>query len=115
MATLGERLLEALRANLNDLLERARARRHGERDAASTDAAPRGGEDRAVAQAYANLELEPGSDLATAKKQYRRLMARYHPDRHHRDPQKAEVANRLAAELTRAYDTIVAYWELRAR
>ena len=59
------------------------------------------------------LELPMGSDLAAVKSQYRKLMGRYHPDRHHRDPDKLEISNRLAAEITRAYDTVVAHLESR--
>ena len=111
MASFGKRFYEALRANLNELLDRAREQQG---QAPTRDEDPRGSdEERAVAQAYVNLELAPGVGLAEVKKQYRRLMARYHPDRHHQDAAKSEVANRLAAELTRAYDTITAYWARR--
>lgn len=108
--------MEALRANLNALLDEARERearrreRSGE-DRDDGDATVQGDPRRRVAQAYANLELPFGADLKAVKSQYRKLMARYHPDRHQKDPAKTRVANELAAEITRAYDTVVAWLE----
>jgi DnaJ-domain-containing protein 1 len=115
---LGARLLNLLRAELNALADRAarreRAREEGGPDPLEDDAASHPpGWKREIAQHYANLELPYGANLATVKTQYRRLMGRYHPDRHHRDPQKAEVANRLAAELTRSYEALQRHLERR--
>ena len=59
-----------------------------------------------LAKAYARLELKPGATAAEAKAAWRRLMQRYHPDRHSQDPRKQEVATRLTAALTEAYRTI---------
>lgn len=71
---------------------------------------PRGGGARAPAgpspelqRAYANLELTPPVTAEQAKAAWRKLMARYHPDRHQADPQKAELATKVAARLTEAY------------
>ena len=108
----------ALRDTLNGLLDKVRedsgARpsdgREGPGSTASGSSVPGSPE---VGQAYANLELPYGAALPEVKKQYRRLMGKYHPDKHHREPLKADVANELAAELTRAYDTIVAWLERR--
>lgn len=111
MAGIGRRFYDLLRANLNALLDRAAERERradrGEPDPLADDQSPPPGWDKEIAQHYANLELPYGAGLDEVKKQYRRLMARYHPDRHHRDPRKSEVANRLAAELTRSYDALV--------
>src|SRR5687767_7998959 len=37
---------------------------------------------------YANLELPIGAPLSEVKAAYRRLMRRYHPDRHQHDPDR---------------------------
>lgn len=71
-------------------------------------AAPRarpqpGGLPPEVARAYANLELVPPASLEEAKAAWRRLMAKYHPDRHQDDPRKLELATKVAARLTEAY------------
>jgi DnaJ-domain-containing protein 1 len=56
-----------------------------------------------IDQYYANLELEPGADLETIKRAYRRLMRKYHPDKHAGDPAKFKAATELAQNLTKAY------------
>lgn len=107
MAGIGRRLYEVLRANLNALLDRAAGSEP--RPPPPPPEATGPGWDREIAQHYANLELPYGADLPAVKRQYRKLMSRYHPDRHHRDAKKAEIANRLAAELTRSYEALVKY------
>lgn len=111
------RFYEVLRANLNALLDRAAERERATRPAGREEPEdePRRPADREIAQHYANLELPNGADLETVRRQYRRLMGRYHPDRHQEDPRKTEVANRLAAELTRSYDALCAYLEKKGR
>ncbi|MCA8922876.1 MAG: J domain-containing protein [Planctomycetes bacterium] len=56
-----------------------------------------------VTKAYANLELSPPVTLAEAKTAWRKLMAKFHPDRHQGDPRKEEIATKVAAKLTEAY------------
>lgn len=58
---------------------------------------------KTLAQYYANLEVPVGADLETVKRAYRKLMRRYHPDRHAGDPAKFKAATELAQNLTRAY------------
>ena len=58
---------------------------------------------KTIDQYYANLEVEPGADLETIKRAYRRLMRKYHPDKHANDPAKHKAATELAQSLTRAY------------
>ena len=60
-------------------------------------------EDAELAGYYANLEVPYGSDLETVRKAWKRQMARYHPDKHQGDPQKAKVANELVQQLNQAY------------
>ena len=62
-----------------------------------------------IARSYARLEVAAGSDLSAVKKGYRAVMRRYHPDRHGTDPEKARIANEVAAALTDAYDTLTAH------
>ena len=52
---------------------------------------------------YANLEVPYGSDLETVEKAWKRLMRKYHPDRHARDPERQQLADDLVKELNRAY------------
>lgn len=61
---------------------------------------------RAVAQDYRNLELEPGTDFATVKLAYRRLMRTYHPDRYANDPERQRVATEISARLNASFNRI---------
>ncbi len=59
-----------------------------------------------LAQHYASLETPYGSDLATVKKSWRRLVRQYHPDLHSDDPEKERVAQELTQGLNKAYEAI---------
>jgi DnaJ-domain-containing protein 1 len=60
---------------------------------------------------YANLELPIGASLPEVKAAYRRLMRRYHPDRHQKDPDRIKAANELAQRLREAYEGLTAHLE----
>ena len=64
--------------------------------------------DQRLAGYYANLEIPYGSDLATARAAWKRLMKKYHPDLHGQDPERRRLANQITAELIRAYQGIEA-------
>ncbi len=64
---------------------------------------------KTIRQYYANLEVPMGADLDTVKDSYRRLMRKYHPDKHADDPQMEELATQLSQELTVAYNAIESY------
>ena len=84
-----------LEEDSNESYQNARAT--GEQFRAETSQDPQ------LAQWYANLEIPYGSDLDTAKKAWRKLMKRYHPDLHGADPEKKAIANELTRKLTEAY------------
>lgn len=54
-------------------------------------------------QYYANLELEPGANFEQIKKNYRRLLSQYHPDKFEHDPQKRKVAEEVTVRLNEAW------------
>jgi DnaJ-domain-containing protein 1 len=58
---------------------------------------------------YRDLELEPGADLKTVRKAYRRLLVKYHPDRHANDPDKLKAATEVTRKLTEAYNGLQRY------
>ncbi|MCC7263848.1 MAG: J domain-containing protein [Candidatus Latescibacteria bacterium] len=76
----------------------------GEAAGARRPAAPV--QDPQLARYYANLELPYGSDLATVRRAWKRLLKQYHPDLHASDPEKRRVANELSAALTQAYQEL---------
>jgi DnaJ-domain-containing protein 1 len=53
---------------------------------------------------YRTLELEPGADLDTVRKAYRRLLKQYHPDKFAKDPEKYKAATEVTRNITTAYD-----------
>ena len=70
--------------------------------------------DARIAGYYAALELPIGADITAVKQAHRRLMKRYHPDRFHSEPDKAETANELTRRLNEAYDGLRQYLEAGA-
>lgn len=117
---LGERIARILRgmasggagrrladADPDDVLRDAGARARGARPSSPPPSGARpGGLSPEVTRAYANLELTPPASLEEAKAAWRKLMARYHPDRHQEDPKKLELATKVAARLTDAYRVV---------
>jgi len=53
---------------------------------------------------YRTLEIPTGSDLGTVRKAYRKLVAKYHPDRFANDPEKYAAATEFVRKITDAYD-----------
>lgn len=59
-----------------------------------------------TAHLYAQLECPVGADIDTVRKQYRKLMRKYHPDVHSGDAQKQKLATELSQKLTAAYNEL---------
>lgn len=98
-----KRLVDIARANLNDFM----GKRTEEETSFSFDAQeafePASAPPDPFAQYYANLEILPGSDRATVKTAWKRLLKKYHPDLHDADPEKRKVAGELTRRLTESY------------
>lgn len=58
---------------------------------------------------YQLLELNPGSDWETAKKNYRRLVHACHPDRFAQKPRERMHAQQKFIELTKAFNNLRAF------
>ena len=56
---------------------------------------------------YANLELPYGAPAAEVRAAYRRLIRRYHPDKHHADPEASKVATEITQKLRQAHDGLL--------
>ena len=126
MSQLKNRFVRAVRANLNDLLDRVKEfeERGGVRsvfdpppeeegwediDQGQSSRPPQAKSEKTLREYYANLEVEFGADLPTVKAAYRRLMKRCHPDKHSHDPEMEALATELSQELARAYQAIESY------
>ncbi len=130
MSNFKDRFVRAVRANLNDVLDRIKDfEEHGgfdkifegSWDQLGSDTDGHGGQSGAhqttrsgqktIREYYANLEVPYGSDLETVKESYRRLMRRYHPDRYANDSDMEEIATELSQELTQAYHAVKSWLE----
>lgn len=61
-----------------------------------------GGGDK-IAGYYKVLDLPVGAPFEDVKKSYRKLMRKYHPDRHVSNPKKQKAATELSMRVTQAY------------
>lgn len=61
-----------------------------------------GGGDK-IAEYYKVLDLPVGAPFEDVKKSYRKLMRKYHPDRHVGNPKKQKAATELSMRVTQAY------------
>ena len=59
---------------------------------------------------FENLELAPGTPLDEVRRQFRRELARYHPDRFADDPEKFATATAVTRELIQSYRRIRDYY-----
>lgn len=130
MSNFKDRFVRAMRANLNDVLDRVKEfedrggfeslldsivdgeweEASGRRPGGQSRRPPNvDSGDKTIRQYYANLEVPYGADLDTVKESYRRLMRRYHPDRYAHDDKMQKKATELSQELTQAYTAIRQY------
>ncbi|MBN1961169.1 MAG: DnaJ domain-containing protein [Deltaproteobacteria bacterium] len=56
---------------------------------------------------YANLELAKGATYTEIKAAYRRLLRKYHPDKHEQNVDKVKIAE----EITKVLNEAMAYFE----
>lgn len=96
------RVKDAAEQAWDEAFEKARARAGVRGDPPSDPVADR-------RRWYKTLELEPGADLPTVRKAYRRLMRTYHPDKFVNDPEKLRAATEMARRLTEAYNGLSRY------
>lgn len=118
--SLKDRIQRAMRANLNEVLDKVSEFESeggfrkfvdplADELGFDTTPPPQSKGEKTIKEYYANLEVPMGSDLETVKDSYRRLMRKYHPDRHSHDPEMEELATELSQELTRAYQAVESY------
>lgn len=60
--------------------------------------------EREIENWYRTLEVPVGADFETIRKSYRRLMAKYHPDKFASDPEKYAAATEVTRKITGAYN-----------
>lgn len=65
--------------------------------------------DSKIAGYYANLEIPYGSDLETVRRAWRKMVAKYHPDKFAGQPEKQQIATELTKGINRAYEELTKY------
>ena len=84
----------------------SQTRAHGPGHGSRQTAANAPGVDPELAELYSNLEVPYGSGPATVRKGWKRLLRKYHPDLHSRDPEIRKIADELARRLNGAYEQL---------
>jgi len=83
----------------------------GTRPRQSNNTRPRQPRNPEMAKYYANLEIPYGADLETARKSWKRLLRKYHPDLHSDDTEKIKIANEIVQGLNLAYKEIEKHYK----
>ena len=62
--------------------------------------------DESLRQDYANLEVPFGADIDEVRRSYKRLMLKYHPDKHAGDPEKQKLALEITKKINESFERI---------
>ena len=89
-----------------DKAEEAWERAFEERAGRGGGGGQRGASEREIEGWYRTLEVPQGSDFATVRKSYRRLLATYHPDKYAGDEEKYAAATEVTRKITTAYNGV---------
>lgn len=63
-------------------------------------------QDDKIAEYYKRLDLPYGASFDEVRASYRKLMRKYHPDRHVGNPKKQKAATELTMRVTQAYNEL---------
>jgi hypothetical protein len=74
---------------------------------------PRRPADESLRRDYANLEVPFGADIETVRASYKKLMLKYHPDKHAGDPERQRVALEITKKVNESFERIRARHEAR--
>jgi hypothetical protein len=62
--------------------------------------------DESLRQDYSNLEVAFGADIEVVRASYKRLMLKYHPDKHAGDLEKQKIALEIAKKINQSFERI---------
>jgi DnaJ-domain-containing protein 1 len=74
-----------------------------------------GAMDEELRQDYANLEVPFGASLEDVKTAYKRLVLRYHPDKHASDPERLRIATEITKKINESFERLRTRAERRGR
>lgn len=64
------------------------------------------GKNENLREDYANLEVPAGASFEQVKRSYKKMLRRYHPDRHFTDPEKLKLATEITTKINESYNRI---------
>ncbi len=62
--------------------------------------------DESLRKDYANLEVPFGATIDEVRASYKRLMIKYHPDKHAGDPERQKIALEIAKKVNQSFERI---------
>jgi DnaJ-class molecular chaperone len=65
--------------------------------------------DNALSKDFSNLESTPNSSVDEIKANYKKLIIKYHPDRHANDPKKQQISTEITKRLNESYKRVLEY------
>lgn len=68
-----------------------------------------------IRQAYAVMELPLGASSEEVRKAYKRLLRRYHPDKHQQHPERLDHATELTQAIRQHYELLMAWLKEQGR
>ena len=69
------------------------------------------GEMEHLREDYAILEVPFGAPFEQVKRSYKKMLRRYHPDRHSSDPEKLKLATEITTKINESYNRIKSFSE----
>jgi DnaJ-domain-containing protein 1 len=97
--------LQAAQEELDEFMRTGSSSRGQER-ARRASPPPRQPVDETLRQDYANLEVPFGSDIETVRRSYKKLMLKYHPDKHAGDAEKQKLALEITKKVNESFERI---------
>ena len=67
---------------------------------------PAAAPDESLRPDYANLEVPFGADMERVRASYKRLMLKYHPDKHAGNPEKQKMALEISKKINESFERI---------
>jgi hypothetical protein len=103
--------VQAAWEELDSFMNEGRGDAGDRRRGSARDAGTRRGPDETLRQDYANLEVPFGADMDTVRRSYKRLILRYHPDKHSASPEAQRVALEISKKINASFERIRAQRE----
>ncbi|HVO37862.1 MAG TPA: J domain-containing protein [Spirochaetia bacterium] len=108
----GDRDFQEAWEELDEYMRTGSSSARGSREEGGRRGSERGGgrpsrpPDESLRHDYANLEVPFGSDMEKVRASYKRLMMKYHPDKHAGSPEKQKIALEISKKINESFERI---------